>query len=112
MNTTEIGGGVMTGDEYWNKDLPNNMTASHCRNCFFGVLTATGTGCECHISRPVSSGKFPPIRPGDYCGFWTDPKTLMRPFAHLVAEPAPLAVTAPAAPTHPATKPGKKARKR
>ena len=107
----------MALDEYWTQGLPNNRTGNKCRNCFFGVETESGTKCECHINRPVSSGKFPPVRPNDYCGYWTDPETLTRPFAQLAAEPPPLVAVPVAAPApapaaaKPEAKPGKKPRK-
>ncbi len=64
-----------------------NTTDKMCKNCFFGTPTENGKMCECHANRPVSSGKFPVVRTCDYCGYWTDEKTLCRPFVYLPADP-------------------------
>lgn len=56
-----------------------NTTDKKCRNCFFGYPLDGGEKCECHFMRPTLRG-FPLVRTSDYCGYWTDEKTLERPF--------------------------------
>ena len=67
-----------------------NTTGKVCKDCFFGIMMENGVTCECHANKPVSSGKFPPVRPNDYCGYWTDPKNLTRPFSYLPPLPPPI----------------------
>lgn len=60
-----------------------NPTNKKCRNCFFGFPLDGGEKCECHVNRPSMRGGFPVVRACDYCGYWTDERTLSRPFLFL-----------------------------
>ena len=58
-----------------------NNTDKKCRNCFFGYPIDGGERAECHLNKPtLTRGHFPFVRGNDYCSFWTDEKTLERPF--------------------------------
>ena len=62
-----------------------NTTGKTCANCFFGEsIDMAANRYKCHVSRPTANAGFPKVRASDFCSYWTDPKTMDRPFFYLL----------------------------
>ena len=61
-----------------------NATNSTCANCFFGKMRDNKRSC--HVNRPLKDG-WPLVHEDDYCSYWTDQQTLVRPFLVLPLDP-------------------------